>query len=160
MSIPNEYLERKIHELLEKNPDASFKKLFSTLKEELNNELDSQKDFCKQITYEYLKKQAAENENKEGEENNNSKSEIQNKNIIQEPKSKKRKVEIPEFIELNTPNKRISVSEFQGKPKVDLREYFKKEDYLPKKKGIALNEEQWNIVKNNMNIVDKMIEKQ
>ncbi|KAJ8488664.1 hypothetical protein ONZ45_g13872 [Pleurotus djamor] len=59
------------------------------------------------------------------------------------------------FIELGK-QKRASISEFKGVPYLNIREYYGPPgDEKPGKKGIALSREQWNVLKANMDILDR-----
>ncbi|XP_067951981.1 activated RNA polymerase II transcriptional coactivator p15-like [Watersipora subatra] len=49
----------------------------------------------------------------------------------------------------------VSVSEFRGKPLVNIREYYEKDGkMLPGRKGISLNLEQWNKLKSYISDID------
>jgi hypothetical protein len=55
-------------------------------------------------------------------------------------------------------NKRVSVSSFKGKTLVNLREYFEKDgEWLPTKKGITLNLDQWKTLKALVEDIDSLI---
>ena len=59
-----------------------------------------------------------------------------------------------EWVSNLSDQKRVSVRAFKGNLSVDLREYYLKEgDWLPTKKGISLDLEQWAIVKSGMDAV-------
>ncbi|XP_074650214.1 RNA polymerase II transcriptional coactivator-like [Tubulanus polymorphus] len=54
----------------------------------------------------------------------------------------------------------VSVSEFRGKPLVNIREYYDKDgDLKPGRKGISLSIDQWNMLKQNMDAIDKDVKK-
>ncbi|XP_071723513.1 RNA polymerase II transcriptional coactivator KIWI-like [Rutidosis leptorrhynchoides] len=53
-------------------------------------------------------------------------------------------------------NKRVSVKNWQGKVWVDLREFYVKDGKtLPGKKGITMNLDQWNILRDHAEEIDK-----
>ena len=55
--------------------------------------------------------------------------------------------------------KRITVRKFKGKLLVDIREFYNDNGEMkPGKKGIALSKENWNKLKDYMNIIDEAIE--
>uniref|UniRef100_A0A7S3JNX5 Transcriptional coactivator p15 (PC4) C-terminal domain-containing protein n=1 Tax=Euplotes harpa TaxID=151035 RepID=A0A7S3JNX5_9SPIT len=59
-----------------------------------------------------------------------------------------------------TTRKKASVSVFKGKKMIDFREYFEKDnEFLPTKKGIALNEEAWNALKEAIPKIDQAVKK-
>ena len=65
------------------------------------------------------------------------------------PAPKKQKEKLPDggVVSLGS-NKFVTVTEFRGKVYVGIREYYEKDGELkPGKKGIALNLEQWNLLK-------------
>ena len=87
----------------------------------------------------------------------------------EEPKPKKSKSDKPSSSSAKAPlrddegcaywelsnNKRVKVRGFKGKTYVDIREYYEKGGkYLPGKKGISLNVEQWQFLKSVMSEVD------
>lgn len=52
------------------------------------------------------------------------------------------------------------MGEFKGKVNVNLREYFQKDsDWLPTKKGLTLNAEQWELLKKLAPKIDAAIQK-
>ncbi|GIY92595.1 activated RNA polymerase II transcriptional coactivator p15 [Caerostris extrusa] len=54
----------------------------------------------------------------------------------------------------------VNVREFRGKLMVDIREYYEKDgDMKPGKKGICLNMEQWNALKEQMENIEAAIKK-
>ncbi|KAF8794298.1 Activated RNA polymerase II transcriptional like protein [Argiope bruennichi] len=54
----------------------------------------------------------------------------------------------------------VSVREFRGKLMVDIREYYEKDGEMkPGKKGICLNMEQWNALKEQMDNIEAAIKK-
>ncbi|GBM64765.1 Activated RNA polymerase II transcriptional coactivator p15 [Araneus ventricosus] len=54
----------------------------------------------------------------------------------------------------------VSVREFRGKLMVDIREYYEKDGEMkPGKKGICLNMEQWNALKEQMENIEAAIKK-
>ncbi|GFS92330.1 activated RNA polymerase II transcriptional coactivator p15 [Nephila pilipes] len=54
----------------------------------------------------------------------------------------------------------VTVREFRGKLMVDIREYYDKDGELkPGKKGICLNMEQWNALKEQMDNIESAIKK-
>jgi hypothetical protein len=53
-------------------------------------------------------------------------------------------------------NKRISITSFKGKSYVNIREYYEKDGkMLPSKKGIALDDIAWRILRENMEAIDQ-----
>ena len=52
--------------------------------------------------------------------------------------------------------KRITVRKFKGKLLVDIREFYN--EIKPRKKGIALSKENWNKLKDYINVIDEAIE--
>ena len=55
--------------------------------------------------------------------------------------------------------KRITVRKFKGKLLVDIREFYNdKGEMKPGKKGIALSKENWNKLKDYINVIDEAIE--
>eukprot|EP01112_Ceratiomyxa_fruticulosa_P007512 TRINITY_DN1954_c0_g1_i1.p1 TRINITY_DN1954_c0_g1~~TRINITY_DN1954_c0_g1_i1.p1 ORF type:complete len:118 (-),score=43.76 TRINITY_DN1954_c0_g1_i1:103-456(-) len=56
-------------------------------------------------------------------------------------------------------NKRVSINQFKGVHYVDIREFYtdKSGETKPGKKGIALNEEQWNELKRQMADIDALL---
>ena len=57
-------------------------------------------------------------------------------------------------------NKRqVTISQFHGKTRIDIREFYLKDDeWLPGKKGISLDVEQWKKLREIMPIIDEGIE--
>ncbi|XP_044486807.1 RNA polymerase II transcriptional coactivator KELP [Mangifera indica] len=54
--------------------------------------------------------------------------------------------------------RRVTIQDFRGKTLVSIREYYKKDDKeLPSAKGIALTEEQWSALKNNVPAIEEAI---
>ncbi|CAF3580481.1 unnamed protein product [Rotaria socialis] len=54
----------------------------------------------------------------------------------------------------------VSVSEFKGKPYINIREYYEDKGVeKPGKKGISLTADQWDKLKSSMNQVDKDLKK-
>ncbi|GBG70450.1 hypothetical protein CBR_g6578 [Chara braunii] len=57
-----------------------------------------------------------------------------------------------------TKNRRVTVKEWQGKPVVDIRDFYEKEgEVLPTRKGIMLAKSQWDILVENLDAVDEAI---
>ncbi|CAM8948923.1 unnamed protein product [Rhodiola kirilowii] len=55
-------------------------------------------------------------------------------------------------------NRRVSVRSWQGKIWVDIREFYEKDGKtLPGKKGISLNMDQWNILKDHLEEIDEAV---
>ncbi|XP_038706265.1 RNA polymerase II transcriptional coactivator KIWI isoform X3 [Tripterygium wilfordii] len=55
-------------------------------------------------------------------------------------------------------NRRVSVRNWQGKVWVDIREFYIKDGkQYPGKKGISLNMEQWNVLRNHVEEIDKAL---
>jgi len=65
-----------------------------------------------------------------------------------------------EFIQLTNPMYRIAVSLFKEKKYVSIREYYENADgkFLPGKKGISLNMDDWNILKSNIEEIDQLLD--
>ncbi|OWZ60281.1 hypothetical protein J007_00129 [Cryptococcus neoformans] len=66
-----------------------------------------------------------------------------------------------EFFKLSE-YRRLTVRTFKGKTLVDIREMYKDKSsgaLKPGSKGISLTEEQWEILKNNIQNVDEMVQK-
>ncbi|KAK9096171.1 hypothetical protein Sjap_021668 [Stephania japonica] len=56
-------------------------------------------------------------------------------------------------------NRRVSVRAWQGKPVVDIREfYYKDGKELPGKKGISLSMDQWNILRKHVGEIDAAVD--
>ncbi|KAF8629678.1 hypothetical protein AX17_005614 [Amanita inopinata Kibby_2008] len=54
--------------------------------------------------------------------------------------------------------KRVTVQNFKGSPLIQIREYYVSGDEeKPGKKGIALNPEQWEIIKSNIDTIDQLL---
>ncbi|RXK34735.1 hypothetical protein M231_08012 [Tremella mesenterica] len=59
--------------------------------------------------------------------------------------------------------RRVSISKFQDKTLIDIREYYKDKgsgEMKPGKKGISLTCEQWESLKGNINSIDQMLSEQ
>ncbi|KAL1301137.1 hypothetical protein HN51_045767 [Arachis hypogaea] len=55
-------------------------------------------------------------------------------------------------------NRRVSVRNWQGKIVVDIREFYVKDGkQLPGKKGISLTMDQWNVLRNHVEEIDKAV---
>ncbi|CAN6476064.1 unnamed protein product [Victoria cruziana] len=55
-------------------------------------------------------------------------------------------------------NRRVSVRLWQGRPTVDIREFYVKDGKeMPGKKGIMLSLDQWNILRENVEKIDKAV---
>ncbi|XP_058089858.1 RNA polymerase II transcriptional coactivator KIWI-like [Magnolia sinica] len=55
-------------------------------------------------------------------------------------------------------NRRVSVRTFQGKVMVDIREFYMKDGkQMPGKKGISLGLDQWNILRDHLDEIDKAV---
>ncbi|KAK9162396.1 hypothetical protein Syun_003298 [Stephania yunnanensis] len=56
-------------------------------------------------------------------------------------------------------NRRVSVRLWQGKPVVDIREFYYKDGKdLPGKKGISLSMDQWNILRKHVGEIDAAVD--
>ncbi|KAJ3326588.1 hypothetical protein HDU91_004605, partial [Kappamyces sp. JEL0680] len=65
------------------------------------------------------------------------------------PKKREAEFKEPSFTLDLAPLKRVSVSEFQGKPRLDLRNFYKDKDtdvLKPTQKGISLSVEEWKVL--------------
>ncbi|PFH51494.1 hypothetical protein AMATHDRAFT_2951 [Amanita thiersii Skay4041] len=61
------------------------------------------------------------------------------------------------YIELGK-KRRVTIRSFKGSPLIDIREYYPSEGVeKPGKKGISLTVEQWNIIKSNIAVIDKLL---
>ncbi|CAH9142932.1 unnamed protein product [Cuscuta epithymum] len=57
-------------------------------------------------------------------------------------------------------NRRVSVRNWQGKAVVDIREFYLKDGkQLPGKKGISLTKDQWNVLREHVEEIDKAMTK-
>ncbi|XP_050256825.1 RNA polymerase II transcriptional coactivator KIWI [Quercus robur] len=55
-------------------------------------------------------------------------------------------------------NRRVTVRTWQGKVVVDIREYYNKDGkQLPGKKGISLTMDQWNVLRDHVEEIDKAV---
>ncbi|PSS30213.1 RNA polymerase II transcriptional coactivator KIWI like [Actinidia chinensis var. chinensis] len=55
-------------------------------------------------------------------------------------------------------NRRVSVRNWQGKVVVDIREFYVKDGkQLPGKKGISLSMDQWNVLRDHVDEIDKAV---
>lgn len=62
--------------------------------------------------------------------------------------------------QLGDPKKKVKVSTFKGKVQIHFREYYEKDgEWLPGSKGTTITPKQWEIVKENINKIDKAIKK-
>ncbi|XP_073243364.1 uncharacterized protein [Porites lutea] len=74
------------------------------------------------------------------------------------PKASSSRNEQGDFVFQLTDKRRVSVRDFRGKLYVDIREFYEKDgEYLPGKKGISLNVEQWEKLKDLINDIDEAI---
>jgi len=52
--------------------------------------------------------------------------------------------------------KRLSITSFKGRAYVNMREFYEKDgQMLPTKKGVALDINAWQVLKDNMQLIDK-----
>ncbi|KAF9609770.1 hypothetical protein IFM89_018218 [Coptis chinensis] len=55
-------------------------------------------------------------------------------------------------------NRRVTVRSWQGKPVIDIREFYVKDgNTLPGKKGISLSMDQWQILRDHMDAIDEAV---
>ncbi|XP_050208355.1 RNA polymerase II transcriptional coactivator KIWI-like [Mercurialis annua] len=55
-------------------------------------------------------------------------------------------------------NRRVTVRNWQGKVWVDIREFYVKDgQLLPGKRGISLNVDQWNVLRDHVEAIDKAL---
>jgi Transcriptional Coactivator p15 (PC4) len=52
----------------------------------------------------------------------------------------------------------LTVSEFKGKPLINIRDYYERDsEVLPGKKGVVLNVDQWKLIKEKIGEIDEAL---